>query len=31
MVVEVNGHATVMPFPANVDDALATLKKSGGE
>lgn len=31
MVVEVNGHATVMPFPENVDDALATLKKSGGD
>lgn len=30
MVIEVNGHATVMPFPANVDEALATLKKAGG-
>lgn len=31
MVVEVNGHATVMPFPANVDECVATLKKYGGE
>jgi len=31
LVVEVNGHATVMPFPANVDEAVATLKKYGGE
>lgn len=31
LVVEVNGHATVMPFPANVDECMATLKKAGGE
>lgn len=30
MVVEVNGHAVVMPFPANVDECMATLKKAGG-
>jgi hypothetical protein len=31
MVIEINGHATVKPFPANVDDALNVLKKAGGE
>lgn len=31
MVIEVNGHATVMNFPANVAECLATLKKAGGE
>lgn len=31
LVIEVNGHATVMPFPANVDECMATLKKAGGE
>ncbi len=31
MVIEVNGHATVMPFPANVEECLTTLKKFGGE
>ncbi len=30
MVIEVNGHATVKPFPRNVDDALNELKKAGG-
>jgi len=30
LVIEVNGHATVMPFPANVDETLKTLKKYGG-
>lgn len=30
MVIEVNGKATVMPFPANVADAVETLKKAGG-
>jgi len=29
LVIEVNGHATVMPFPANVDEAMATLRKYG--
>ena len=31
MVVEVNGRATIMPFPASVADAVQTLKKAGGE
>lgn len=31
MVIEVNGHATVMPFPADVADCMATLKKFGGD
>lgn len=31
MVIEVNGHATVMAFPANADECLTTLKKFGGE
>ena len=31
LVIEVNGHATVMPFPANVDEAMATLRKYGGD
>jgi hypothetical protein len=31
LVIEVNGHATVMPFPANVDECMATLKKAAGE
>jgi hypothetical protein len=30
MVIEVNGRATVMPFPADVDAALAALKRAGG-
>lgn len=30
LVIEVNGHATVMPFPATVDEAIQTLKKYGG-
>lgn len=30
MVIEVNGHATVKPFPSNVDEALKELKKAGG-
>lgn len=30
LVIEVNGHATVMAFPANVDDCMQTLKKFGG-
>lgn len=31
MVIEVNGHATVKPFPSNVDEALSVLKKAAGE
>lgn len=31
MVVEVNGRATIMPFPSGVADAMQTLKKAGGE
>lgn len=31
MVIEVNGHATVMGFPANVNECLTTLKKYGGQ
>jgi hypothetical protein len=31
MVIEVNGNATVMPFPANASEALETLNKSGGQ
>jgi hypothetical protein len=31
LVVEVNGKATVMPFPNTVADAVATLKKAGGQ
>ncbi len=30
MVIEVNGHATVMPFPADAVRALDILKKAGG-
>lgn len=30
LVIEVNGKATVMPFPTSVDDALKTLKQYGG-
>lgn len=30
MVIEINGNATVMPFPANANEALETLKKNGG-
>lgn len=30
LIIEVNGKATVMPFPANVADAIETLKKAGG-
>lgn len=31
LVIEVNGKATVMPFPSSVDDAMKTLKQYGGE
>lgn len=31
MVIEVNGNAKVMPFPANVAECMATLKKAAGE
>lgn len=31
LVIEVNGHATVMPFPVSVDECMVTLKKAGGE
>ena len=31
MVIEVNGHATVMPFPETVEEAMETLKKYGGD
>jgi hypothetical protein len=31
LVVEVNGKATVMPFPATVADCMTTLKKAAGE
>lgn len=31
LVIEVNGKATIMPFPATVADAVATLKKAGGQ
>jgi hypothetical protein len=31
MIIEVNGHATVMAFPSNVEECLTTLKKFGGE
>ena len=30
LIVEVNGAATVMPFPSTVAEAVATLKKAGG-
>ena len=30
LVIEVNGRATVMQFPANAAEAVATLKKAGG-
>lgn len=30
MVIEVNGKATLMPFPKSVDNCLETLKKYGG-
>jgi hypothetical protein len=30
LVIEVNGHAKVMPFPANADECLKVLKKAGG-
>lgn len=30
LVIEVNGKATVMPFPATVAEAVETLKKAGG-
>ncbi len=30
IVVEKNGHATVMPFPANVDECMKLLKEYGG-
>lgn len=31
LVVELNGHAKVLPFPETVDEALSILKKYGGE
>jgi hypothetical protein len=31
LVIEVNGHATVMPFPANVEECMETLRKFGGD
>lgn len=31
LVVEVNGNATVMPFPVNVADAMKILKEAGGQ
>lgn len=31
LVVEVNGNATVMPFPANVAEAVKILKEAGGQ
>jgi hypothetical protein len=31
MVIEVNGHATVMPFPSNVAECMETLKEYRGE
>ena len=31
LVIEVNGHATVMPFPETVEEAMETLKKYGGD
>jgi len=31
LVIEVNGHATVMPFPADVDECMETLRKFNGE
>lgn len=31
LVIEVNGHATIMPFPKTPEECLATLKKFGGE
>ena len=31
IVIEVNSRATVLPYPANADDALATLKKYRGK
>lgn len=31
LVIEVNGNAKVMPFPANVAECMATLKKAAGE
>jgi len=30
MIVEVNGHATIKPFPANVDECVKILKEYGG-
>ena len=31
MVIEINGHATVAPFPTNAAEAMVALKKAGGE
>ena len=31
LVIEVNGLARVMPFPADVDETLRTLKQYGGD
>jgi len=31
MIIEVNGHAKVLPFPETVDEALRILKESGGD
>lgn len=30
MIIETNGKADILPWPASVDEALATLKKAGG-
>lgn len=30
MIIEVNGHATIKPFPANVDECVKILKEYGG-
>jgi hypothetical protein len=31
LIVEVNGHAKVLPFPANVAECMQVLKKAAGE
>lgn len=31
LIIEINGHATIKPFPSDVADAMKTLKQSGGE
>jgi hypothetical protein len=30
MIIEVNGHVKILPFPTNADEALITLKSYGG-